>query len=657
VAELRQPGEGIQGPDITLDVGEDETIKCQAIDVDTQTFLAIVPRLEELRFLTHCRQVHVGHKELPRMKHMGCFSVVIGSRFPKGDAPQDVQIAHLVSLEGFYDYLPRADGSEKRISAAKVRLVSLASWSFTCVPEMPTSFRQLMCSLLGDSSPGGASLLLRLRAGAAYPEETAAEKVARQAAESGYVPLSYQTLPGDQTFAWYRGPLAPAVADHFTARRAEPFGSAAETMIYDEHTGLFNMAYAVAWQTGRTLALADRIFAVTLLSWRREASRLADLVSARSRWSGLTGLGSPGGAGEDLSQLLAHNLITDTFLGYLVSDFAKGTAQLLGAASGLRTPDHQADTGDRPASNVIQQLQALMKSPGVQKLLTDQSAADKEPQPGDEPGTNFARIVQWLARLYLLEGVPFDNLVPDTRMLPRESIRFFYLDRNWLDSLVDGALSIGIHSSRDRLHYQLTRDALRKAVGDAVPRLRERLLPPQHRPLALDPIGDTMAGFLLRSATVSGWPGLEIRAYRSVVTSDAGATPAGLIKLLRVQRLAPDTLLCLYPEVPAWVELCEPKEGLIFGVERDGGPIGSIALRYVRDDSKWRAGELVNPPAAVMPANRDEARRVLDVAGLLGEIESYKQQIGAPGLIGPADLAIQLVKVPERMVFQHGGNA
>ena len=36
-------------------------------------------------------------------------------------------------------------------------------------------------------------------------------------------------------------------------------------------------------------------------------------------------------------------------------------------------------------------------------------------------------------------------------MLPNDSIRFFHVDRNWLDALVDGALSVGIIDSRGAL--------------------------------------------------------------------------------------------------------------------------------------------------------------------------------------------------------------
>lgn len=52
-------------------------------------------------------------------------------------------------------------------------------------------------------------------------------------------------------------------------------------------------------------------------------------------------------------------------------------------------------------------------------------------------------ITQWLSQLRLLKGVPFNYLVPYEAMLPTESMRFFYIDSNWIQSLLDGACSIG----------------------------------------------------------------------------------------------------------------------------------------------------------------------------------------------------------------------
>src|SRR6478735_1768310 len=59
---------------------------------------------------------------------------------------------------------------------------------------------------------------------------------------------------------------------------------------------------------------------------------------------------------------------------------------------------------------------------------------------GLEPATTSSGLVAsepilppevraFLARARLLEGVPFQHLVPDSELLPPESIRFFFLDR------------------------------------------------------------------------------------------------------------------------------------------------------------------------------------------------------------------------------------
>src|ERR1700730_3135026 len=60
----------------------------------------------------------------------------------------------------------------------------------------------------------------------------------------------------------------------------------------------------------------------------------------------------------------------------------------------------------------------------------------------------------FLAHLRLLVGVPFEYLIPDPRLLPDESIRFFYIDRSWTDRLVDGAIAVGKIGTREQAHHQ-----------------------------------------------------------------------------------------------------------------------------------------------------------------------------------------------------------
>ena len=58
----------------------------------------------------------------------------------------------------------------------------------------------------------------------------------------------------------------------------------------------------------------------------------------------------------------------------------------------------------------------------------------------------------------LLYRVPFTNLVADERMLPPDSMRFFYLDPGWLKCLLEGACSVGRSCSRDELVDEYLRD-------------------------------------------------------------------------------------------------------------------------------------------------------------------------------------------------------
>ena len=70
----------------------------------------------------------------------------------------------------------------------------------------------------------------------------------------------------------------------------------------------------------------------------------------------------------------------------------------------------------------------------------------------------------FLAHLRLLVGVPFDYIVPDERLLPDESIRFFYVDRSWTDRLVDGAIAVGKIGTREQAHHQAHEPAVRQQL-------------------------------------------------------------------------------------------------------------------------------------------------------------------------------------------------
>ncbi|MDH5198910.1 MAG: hypothetical protein OEY20_16840, partial [Gemmatimonadota bacterium] len=218
-------------------------------------------------------------------------------------------------------------------------------------------------------------------------------------------------------------------------------------------------------------------------------------------------------------------------------------------------------------------MRALVTNPLVFDALF--RAADPPAAAGDVPH----EVRDFLTRLRLLQGVPFSHLVPDAEFLPVESIRFFYVDREWTDALVEGALSVGTITTVDREQLQAAYAELRDAIDAEERRMRsQRSTEPR---LA----ANTITGFLLRSAAVSGWPGLHVRAYREDVPDEEVLPEQDprRMRLLRLERLAPAVLLGLFDGVPAIVHVEEPRQGIQFGVDLKVGAGATGATVPLRD--------------------------------------------------------------------------
>lgn len=275
-------------------------------------------------------------------------------------------------------------------------------------------------------------------------------------------------------------------------------------------------------------------------------------------------------------------------------------------------------------------------------------------------------LANWLARLRLLYGVPFNYLVPDSRLLPKESVRFFYIDRNFTDRLVDGALSVGKTTTREYAQAQATHGALREKVdeNERVIRAQLRKTPGVARIVATQTAD--LTGLLLRSRAVSGWPGLEVKAYRDITT----ARPEGRrLELLRMDRLAPDVLLCIFEGVPTRVDVEEPREGIQFGVDlQDNNGDGIVEpsaatpsgfrlkLRKLRGAS---TGQTVGTRTVAVPVRRAH-RRVLHLRALRDTLQQELIASGDPdahpGTLSSGELALQLFQFPFQQRFEGNGS-
>ncbi|EQA38706.1 hypothetical protein LEP1GSC047_2131 [Leptospira inadai serovar Lyme str. 10] len=180
-------------------------------------------------------------------------------------------------------------------------------------------------------------------------------------------------------------------------------------------------------------------------------------------------------------------------------------------------------------------------------------------------GSDWQDIINdWLGKLSLLIGVPFSYLVPDERMLPMESIRFFELDTNWVDSLIDGAFSIGRSTAGDLASDQKTASSIRQSAAQTS--LTVRKSSPGTNPSPLVP--QKIAGVLLRSSAVAGWPNLEIRGY-ATPQKDANNLATDQLTCLRMDHLSKDVILCLFAGELLQVDIQLPSEGVHFGLDFD----------------------------------------------------------------------------------------
>jgi hypothetical protein len=283
--------------------------------------------------------------------------------------------------------------------------------------------------------------------------------------------------------------------------------------------------------------------------------------------------------------------------------------------------------------------------------LVERSARTLDPAAmlaADDPVEVPPEIVAWCAHAMLLYGVPFEYLVPHPAMLPQESFRFFRIDQNWLLRLVEGAVSVGVGSSRDAIAILSQVDAVVSAAADQAVAVRSGLrgkAAPTPDPIpTLD-----WTGFLLRSKVVSGWVGMEIAAY------DANGAP---LTLLRIDRLSPTVLFCLIRGVPAKIELMEPPETLHFGVLHETGGYDVVlrGLGYGGHDPGMQFEPAVT---ASVPVVAGTYSGVLDINGAATNLKNAlaaQNALSPQGTFTSCEFAIQMVRAAGLQSFEPKAN-
>lgn len=242
-------------------------------------------------------------------------------------------------------------------------------------------------------------------------------------------------------------------------------------------------------------------------------------------------------------------------------------------------------------------------------------------------------LMNYLARLKLLYDVPFSYLVAEEQMLPVESLRFFYLNGNWTDALAAGALSIGRVSATiaEEDKRQLSRSA--PLAQHQLQTIRQRMMHENHKRVKVtsdsNGTGNLQTGFLLRSVLARRMKGLEV----------TGSAKGTALKILRMEMLSNELLICIFDGELDSLVIAEPKTGLRFGCPDDSRV---IRVRAITDDDHF--GKYQKDKVDVGAFTETNGK--LNVSKLA---EGFGKILGAE--VGSAQLAFELIATACRAEF------
>ena len=479
-----------------LQYGESPDDEVNVIDVPVTIFNQVAPSSTDLSYLAHIRDTETIDKTDQKIIDEEIYSVVTGSRIPKDNA---ISYVFLVSFENLGDYLPGDDGTNHLpVGISFIRLITYSSWHFT-VNNGNETFEQLLEGLNKNILGEIGLTTLQYPFNGTPPPASAVETALKNQAEDKLTAEDAKVLVGNALNMGYL-PLNQIL----------------------RHSG-----NTVSWYRCPLVPMHVPENVTPPFS-------TPDAVNQYNPETGMFDVSY--GSAWQIGQLMAlQNKAFSTAL----YNWKKGETTLEAIAAEQKI--------------IAEKYKTLT---AFSHIMTARTSMLRAANDNDIP----PNITLWLGQLALLKGLPFNYLVPDETMLPPETIRFFYMDNNWIDCLLDGAFSIGRSATADE-----RRDAVRFNKIKAAGKRQSKLFRPRKPKLmAYQNENGIITGFLLRSAVVSGWPGLEVNGYSDKEGQNE-------IQKLRMEALASDTLICIFDGEVQMVAIHEPPEALHEGVVRNNG--------------------------------------------------------------------------------------
>ena len=333
-------------------------------------------------------------------------------------APQTAY-AHLVSLHGVVD-----NSNVTRDATKPAVLVSLYNWSFTYLPSAALSAEKLL-KALGDTVqplrlPNASFSRVQNQINSVGPAPGAADSWVKNKMLSGYGLLRYRTPTGEPTIALQRGFLTPIKFDAFDF---PPSDYGTDLAIVDEQSGLLDLTYQLAWELGKTMAVADRSFASALMRLRKAVHDrcLEDAKKKEADTAFIPASSAP------TKVSTASGTITDR----LKSQNSFKSQRWSTAALGVSQRETYAFTNP----NVLNQYRSQLQTDGISDLAKALPASQSSEKPG--PGlhapvdvdtiynefnvplsTDYATILKWLLvcdEHFCVYDSPIPGLLPEVQ--------------------------------------------------------------------------------------------------------------------------------------------------------------------------------------------------------------------------------------------------
>ncbi|PIA94308.1 hypothetical protein CB0940_08236 [Cercospora beticola] len=546
------------------------------------------PDLSRYKYLSHVRnvnQIAMAGLDLP---DKGLYSVVHAHRTGPLNitAPKPV-IVHLVSIMDIEENLTLP--LDTSLPQTKwVAMISLHSWTYLCLPPDTVNFVDTMRGI-GHTIQDGAECWLRApdnaiakAAGLQMPKINAAKqsiaKTLDDASEAqksslnyrlaarlfdGYSLQRYLLQTGEETVSLYRGPLSPTFVPPIQTRKDGgwwPLQSNFSTdyQVLDPKLGIMDITYSAAWQLGRTLGIADQAFTASLVRLRsavittatRETKKqIAGAGNVKSKTQTLATMAKSIDALSAIGDVNAggNALPTANRVNKLVNPQPQVVIERVSSDDGKPLPPDRDLKAAAKANVVLQHMVVNEATRIAAAAIPAATLATTSTDDGVEvfipfneinvPSSPDWQVVQsWILDKLSLHNIPAHYMTSDPSHLPQDSIRFFYIDTNWFDAFIDGALSIGNHLDQED-------DTVRQAFKRQLNRYFAA-------PLGTGNMNYTPQiptfGFFLRSAVVKTFPNLEVHAPWPTSEEMGG----NRMETVRLDCLEKDTLLCLFDRSP-----------------------------------------------------------------------------------------------------------